>query len=126
MGVAAAQIFTVYGAAYGTAKSAVGIHTMGVMHPEIMVFPFCSTNSPLFLTFLNSSPFLPEVDHSCHYGWHPRNLRAGSVDGHCNEVASRLQRTTIHPLQRFCHLAAGLTVGLCGLASGYAIGIVRA
>ncbi|GMR48978.1 hypothetical protein PMAYCL1PPCAC_19173, partial [Pristionchus mayeri] len=37
MGVAAAQIFTVLGASYGTAKSAVGICSMGVMRPELIM-----------------------------------------------------------------------------------------
>jgi V-type H+-transporting ATPase proteolipid subunit len=37
MGAAAAQIFTVFGAAYGTAKSAVGICSMGVMRPELIM-----------------------------------------------------------------------------------------
>ncbi len=31
------QIFTVLGAAYGTAKSAVGICSMGVMRPELIM-----------------------------------------------------------------------------------------
>jgi V-type H+-transporting ATPase proteolipid subunit len=37
MGAAAAQIFTVFGAAYGTAKSAVGICSIGVMRPELIM-----------------------------------------------------------------------------------------
>uniref|UniRef100_A0A915D249 V-type proton ATPase proteolipid subunit n=1 Tax=Ditylenchus dipsaci TaxID=166011 RepID=A0A915D249_9BILA len=37
MGAAAAQIFTVFGAAYGTARSAVGICSMGVMRPELIM-----------------------------------------------------------------------------------------
>lgn len=37
MGAASAQIFTVLGAAYGTAKSAVGISSMGVMRPELIM-----------------------------------------------------------------------------------------
>lgn len=37
IGAAAAQIFTVFGAAYGTAKSAVGICSMGVMRPELIM-----------------------------------------------------------------------------------------
>lgn len=37
MGAASAQIFTVFGAAYGTAKSAVGICSMGVMRPELIM-----------------------------------------------------------------------------------------
>ena len=37
IGAASAQIFTVFGAAYGTAKSAVGICSMGVMRPELIM-----------------------------------------------------------------------------------------
>lgn len=37
MGVASAQIFTVFGAAYGTARAAVGICSMAVMRPELIM-----------------------------------------------------------------------------------------
>ncbi|PIO62367.1 V-type ATPase, C subunit [Teladorsagia circumcincta] len=37
MGAASAQVFTVLGAAYGTAKSAVGICAIGVMRPELIM-----------------------------------------------------------------------------------------
>jgi V-type H+-transporting ATPase proteolipid subunit len=37
MGCAAAVIFTSFGAAYGTAKSGVGICAMGVMRPELIM-----------------------------------------------------------------------------------------
>ena len=37
IGAAAAQIFTVLGASYGTAKAAVGICSMGVMRPELIM-----------------------------------------------------------------------------------------
>merc|ERR1712065_91790 len=37
MGAASALIFTVFGAAYGTAKSGVGISTMGVVKPELVM-----------------------------------------------------------------------------------------
>lgn len=36
MGVATAQIFTVMGAAYGTAKAGVGICSIAVMRPELI------------------------------------------------------------------------------------------
>ena len=37
MGVAASIVFTVFGSAYGTAKSSVGISSMGVMKPELVM-----------------------------------------------------------------------------------------
>uniref|UniRef100_A0A1I7YC21 V-type proton ATPase proteolipid subunit n=1 Tax=Steinernema glaseri TaxID=37863 RepID=A0A1I7YC21_9BILA len=37
MGAAAAQVFTVLGAAYGTAKASVGITSMGVLRPELVM-----------------------------------------------------------------------------------------
>ena len=37
MGVTAAIVFTNLGAAYGTAKSGVGICSMGVMHPGLIM-----------------------------------------------------------------------------------------
>ncbi|CCJ30275.1 unnamed protein product [Pneumocystis jirovecii] len=37
IGCAVAIIFTSFGAAYGTAKSGVGIASMGVFHPELVV-----------------------------------------------------------------------------------------
>ncbi len=37
MGCAAAIVFSCFGAAYGTAKSGVGIAAMGVMRPEMVM-----------------------------------------------------------------------------------------
>ena len=37
MGCAAAIVFCCFGAAYGTAKSGVGIATMGVLRPELII-----------------------------------------------------------------------------------------
>lgn len=37
MGAMSALVFTVFGAAYGTAKSGVGISTMGVVKPELVM-----------------------------------------------------------------------------------------
>lgn len=50
MGAASAQIFTVFGAAYGTAKSAVGICSMGVMRPELSKL-IIEQNSSIRLNF---------------------------------------------------------------------------
>ena len=37
MGCTAAIVFTCFGAAYGTAKSGVGISAMGVLRPDLIV-----------------------------------------------------------------------------------------
>ncbi|EMS14587.1 V-type ATPase, C subunit protein [Entamoeba histolytica HM-3:IMSS] len=37
MGITASIVFTVFGGAYGTAKSSVGISSVGVMKPEFIV-----------------------------------------------------------------------------------------
>lgn len=55
IGAAAAQIFTVFGAAYGTAKSAVGICSMGVMRPELImksVIPVIMAGIHIYLNFI--------------------------------------------------------------------------
>ena len=49
MGCAASIVFTCFGAAYGTAKSGVGIAAMGVMRPELImknVIPVVMVRSP--------------------------------------------------------------------------------
>jgi V-type H+-transporting ATPase 16kDa proteolipid subunit len=51
MGCTSAIVFTCFGAAYGTAKSGVGISAMGVLRPDLIV------KSTLSLTTsLHSSP----------------------------------------------------------------------
>lgn len=57
LGAAAAQIFTVFGAAYGTAKSAVGICSMGVMRPELImksVIPVIMAGNYFAAFFMNN------------------------------------------------------------------------
>jgi V-type H+-transporting ATPase proteolipid subunit len=49
IGVAVSIIFSCFGAAYGTAKSGVGICTMGVLRPELIlknVIPVVMVPSP--------------------------------------------------------------------------------
>uniref|UniRef100_A0A915D3W9 V-type proton ATPase proteolipid subunit n=1 Tax=Ditylenchus dipsaci TaxID=166011 RepID=A0A915D3W9_9BILA len=100
MGVASAMIFTSIGAAYGTAKSAVGISSVAVRRPELIM-----------------KSVIPVI-------------MAGILAIYGLVVAIVIQ-SKIHPASEgytlakgFNHLASGLTCGLCGLASGYAIGIV--
>lgn len=101
MGAASAQIFTVFGAAYGTAKSAVGISSMGVMRPELIM----KSVIPVIMAGIIGI-----------YGLVVAMVikgRVGSVSGNNYDLN-----------KGFSHLAAGLTCGLCGLGAGYAIGIV--
>jgi len=53
IGAASAQIFTVFGAAYGTAKSAVGICSMGVMRPELIMKSVIPVIMAGFYIFVN-------------------------------------------------------------------------
>jgi len=100
MGAAAAQIFTVLGAAYGTAKSAVGISSMGVMRPELIM----KSVIPVIMAGIIGI-----------YGLVVAMVLKGKVQ----------DASAGYTLDKgFAHLAAGLTCGLCGLGAGYAIGIV--
>jgi len=103
MGTAAALVFANIGAAYGTAKSGVGISSMGVMRPELVV-----------------RNIIPVV-------------MAGVIGIYGLIVAVIIQGAIQEPTTTgnqyssfagFAHLAAGLCVGLSGLASGMAIGVV--
>ncbi|CAH1756686.1 3921_t:CDS:2 [Entrophospora sp. SA101] len=86
-----------FGAAYGTAKSGVGISTMGVLHPELVM----KSIVPIIM--------------------------AGII-GIYGLVVSVLISDNLKakmPLYTgFIQLGAGLSVGLSGLAAGFAIGVV--
>ncbi|KAF2807302.1 vacuolar ATP synthase-like protein 16 kDa proteolipid subunit [Mytilinidion resinicola] len=99
-GVAFAMIFGCVGAAYGTAKSGMGIAGVGVYRPDLIMkslIPVVMSGIlavyALVISVLIANDLKPP----------PKNysLFAG-----------------------FMHLSAGLSVGLTGMAAGYAIGIV--
>ncbi|GMT11877.1 hypothetical protein PFISCL1PPCAC_3174 [Pristionchus fissidentatus] len=100
MGAAAAQVFTVLGAAYGTAAAARGIMATGILRPELVM-----------------KSVIPVI-------------MAGIIGIYGLVVAMVIKGKVIPSSQGydlnkgFSHLAAGLTCGLCGLGAGYAIGIV--
>jgi len=97
MGATAAMAFSALGAAYGTAKSGTGIAAMSVMRPELIM-----------------KSILPVVMAGilAIYGLVVAALIANSIDAEYDLFKS------------FCHLGAGLSVGLSGLAAGFAIGVV--
>jgi len=99
MGVAASMVFTAMGAAYGTAKSGVGIAAMSVMRPELIM----KCIIPVVMAGILAI-----------YGLVVSVLLAGQLSG----------GDSYSLYKGFLHLGAGLSVGLSGLAAGFAIGIV--
>jgi V-type H+-transporting ATPase proteolipid subunit len=99
MGATSAMVFSAMGAAYGTAKSGTGIAAMSVMRPELIM----KSIIPVVMAGIIAI-----------YGVVVAVLIAGQL-----EAAPQYQL-----YKGFVHLGAGLSVGLSGLAAGYAIGIV--
>mmetsp|Transcript_15476 Transcript_15476/g.35537 ORF Transcript_15476/g.35537 Transcript_15476/m.35537 type:complete len:172 (-) Transcript_15476:45-560(-) len=103
MGVTSALVFANIGAAYGTAKSGVGISSMGVLNPGLVmrnIIPVVMAGvlgiyGLIVAVIIQGAITKPEQDGSVY------SLYTG-----------------------FAHLAAGLCCGLSGLAAGMAIGIV--
>merc|ERR1712179_390078 len=100
MGATAAMVFSAMGAAYGTAKSGTGIAAMAVMRPEAIM----KSSIPVVMAGIVAI-----------YGVVVAVLIAGNIKPAGDKY-------TLY--KGFVHLGAGLSVGLSGLAAGYAIGIV--
>jgi len=98
IGAASALIFNVVGAAYGTAKSSVGISTMGVLKPDLVMKAVIPV---IFAGALSVYGLIIAIIISSNVGQDNYSLKKSFMD-----------------------LAAGLTVGLCGMASGMAIGVI--
>lgn len=98
MGATSAMVFSALGAAYGTAKSGTGIAAMSVMRPQLIM-----------------KSIIPVV-------------MAGIIAIYGLVVAvlitNGLKSTGYKLFKSFVDLGAGLSVGLSGLAAGFAIGIV--
>jgi V-type H+-transporting ATPase 16kDa proteolipid subunit len=117
MGCTSAIVFTCFGAAYGTAKSGVGISAMGVLRPDLIV----------------KSAYIPIFPSSIH---HDKRLTipdivpvimAGIIGIYGLVVSVLISDNLTQKLPlftAFIQLGAGLSVGLAGLAAGFAIGIV--
>ncbi|KAI0456155.1 V-type ATPase [Xylaria acuta] len=97
MGCAASIIFTVIGASYGTAKSAGAIFSSGIIRPDrLMQNTLCAIMAQIL-----------------------------SIYGLVSSVIIQGDLEEKMPLyQGFMQFGAGISVGLCGLAAGFAIGIV--
>ncbi|KAI8761782.1 V-type proton ATPase 16 kDa proteolipid subunit [Biomphalaria glabrata] len=98
MGVTSAISFCALGAAYGTAKSGTGISAMAVMKPELIM----KSVIPVVMAGIIAI-----------YG-----LVVAVV------ITQDIVATGYTLYKSFLHLGAGLSVGLSGMAAGFAIGIV--
>eukprot|EP00927_Polykrikos_kofoidii_P040714 TRINITY_DN3475_c0_g1_i1.p1 TRINITY_DN3475_c0_g1~~TRINITY_DN3475_c0_g1_i1.p1 ORF type:complete len:171 (+),score=22.21 TRINITY_DN3475_c0_g1_i1:85-597(+) len=98
MGITSAVVFANLGAAYGTAKSGVGISAMGVMRPDMVMRSII----PVVMAGVLGI-----------YGL----ITAVIING-------KMSAGDYAAYTGYAHLAAGLTVGMSSLAAGLAIGIV--
>ncbi len=97
MGCSCAIVFTVFGASYGTAKSAGAIFSSGIIRPDrLMQNTLCAIMAQILSI----------------YGLVVSVIISGGL----------VEKMALHT--GFLQLGAGLAVGLCGLAAGFAIGIV--
>jgi len=108
MGAMAATVFTAIGAAYGTAKSGMGISAMAIMKPEmiwksivpvVMAGIIAIYGIVVAILIAQEIPMIPTT--------------TGNAEDRRKAVA-----------KGFVHLAAGLAVGMSGMAAGWAVGIV--
>lgn len=118
MGVASALVFANLGAAYGTAKSGVGLASMGVFQPDAVMKNIVAV---IMAGVLGIYGLITAVILSTQIS--ALQPKFGTQNGVSSD-------TTIKPFgtytafDGFRHLAAGLVCGLSGLAAGMAIGIV--
>nr|PVC54670.1 vacuolar H+-ATPase subunit [Theileria orientalis] len=110
MGVVCAMVFSNLGAAYGTARSGVGISSMGVMRPDLVmksIVPVIMAGVLGIYGLIISIVITTNFSILCQL--------LNNLDGKPGEYSH---------FSGYSHLAAGLVVGLCSLAAGLAIGIV--
>lgn len=111
MGCAAALVFANIGAAYGTAKSGVGIMSMGVMRHDLVMRNII----PVVMAGVLGI-----------YGLIVAVIIGGEVKAPniVETAASQVAENQYSTYTAFAHLSAGLCCGLSGLAAGMAIGVV--
>lgn len=112
------------GAAYGTAKSGTGIAAMSVMRPELImrsVIPVVMAGIIGIYGLVVAAVITNTIDSSSYKLFKYVVLRRH----HCScLVRYDIIMTISNFFRSFTHLGAGLSVGISGLAAGYAIGVV--
>ena len=106
MGAMSALVFSCMGAAYGTAKSGVGIASMGVMNPGLVMRNII----PVVMAGVLGI-----------YGLIVAVILQGAIT---KPDAGSGGTTKFSSFSGYAYLAAGLCCGLSGLAAGMAIGVV--
>ena len=137
IGAAAALVFSSMGAAYGTAKSGVGIAAMGVMRPELVmksIVPVVMAGVLGIYGFIISVLIaqkvapqvgkgpLPRPRHSLVHTKRTRRKTDQTFFFPSSSLASDVQDYKM--FDGYAHLASGLACGLSGLSAGMAIGVV--
>ncbi|KAK2750441.1 v-type proton ATPase 16 kDa proteolipid subunit 2 [Myotisia sp. PD_48] len=112
-GVASAMIFGSIGAAYGTAKAGIGIAGVGTYRPDLIMK--ARDHPPLWSLSIQSLVPVVMAGIIAVYGLVVAVLISG-------DIGPPPENYSLYAA--FLHLAAGLSVGLAGLAAGYTIGIV--
>jgi V-type H+-transporting ATPase proteolipid subunit len=113
MGCSVSLIFSTFGAAYGIAKSGVGVSATSVLRPDMMI-KSASSSPHISAHLLTYSDLMPPILSGIL-----------SIYGLVVSVIISTQlseKSALHT--NFLYLAAGFTTGLCGLAAGFCIGIV--
>ena len=112
MGCTSAIVFTCFGAAYGTAKSGVGISAMGVLRPDLIVKSMLLPQKNVHRLQVRSSDDSADIVPV---------IMAGII-GIYGLVVSVLVsdglKQELSLYASFIQLGAGLSVGLAGLAAG--------
>ncbi|TVY71405.1 V-type proton ATPase 16 kDa proteolipid subunit [Lachnellula suecica] len=120
-GICFAMTFGCMGAAYGTAKSGIGISGVGIYRPDLImkVGRLCGLEATWGSADLVQQSLIPVVMSGiiAVYSLVIAVLIASDINPPGGEGSYSL-------FNGFMHLACGLSVGLTGLAAGYAIGIV--
>jgi V-type H+-transporting ATPase proteolipid subunit len=115
MGVVSALVFANLGAAYGTAKSGVGLSSMGVFNPTAVmrnIIPIIMAGVLGIYGLITAVIIQGQIVQT--------KPVAAMMSG--SDVVPALTKYSAYDGYR--HLAAGLVCGLSGLAAGMAIGVV--
>ena len=118
LGCVSAIVFSSFGAAYGTAKSSVGTFSSGILRPDLGVRGKLHKNICTTILLLLTTKLLPALLPAVFSGILAIYGLVASVliSGHI--------RVELSLYTAFVNLGSGLAVGLCGLAAGFALGIV--
>lgn len=138
MGAAFALIFSNMGAAYGTGKSGIGISTLGVNQPELIMKSIVpvrprSLSQTLCCAWQKFLTPPPPAEPSSPRFPGAQVVMAGVLGIYgliiaviiANEVTTVVEhKPSYTSFKAFAHFGGGIACGLSGLAAGLAIGIV--